>query len=96
MISIVNQIFPIYADMSDKQMERVNMAKSMFYEAVNCEDNANFKGTAWGLINAYTDYMTHAPALRNTKSIAENKFINVTFDGRLMSNFMNVLKRNIV
>ena len=41
-------------------------------------DNVNFKGTAWGIINAYADYITHKP-VKNTKNADENKFEMVTF-----------------
>lgn len=38
-----------------------------------------YEGTAWGLINAYTDFITHEPAMGKTGTKVENKFINMTF-----------------
>lgn len=44
----------------------------------------NFKGTAWGVINAFSDYSCHADIVRKTATAAENRFISVTFDPRVM------------
>ena len=58
--------------------------RSEFLEAYNQDDNANFRGTAWGVVNAMSDYNTHKIPLRKTEGIAENTFIDVTFHPIMM------------
>lgn len=76
---IVNMMFPIPEDGSNS-FKRFNMerARNEFLAAYNHDDNGNFRGTAWGLINAYTDYMTHKAPSGKSDSRFENKFINTT------------------
>ena len=56
-----------------------------FMQAYNQDDNANFKGTAWGIVNALADFSTHKTPLRKTDSIAENTFLDVTFHPVMMN-----------
>ena len=51
-------------------------------------DNANFVGTAWELINGFSDYITHKET-KNTKNKDESKFMTVTFDPRIFKAFIN-------
>ena len=55
-------------------------ARNRFLLAHEAKDNANFRGTAWGLINAYTDFITHKePAKTKTGVNLEGRFVNTTF-----------------
>lgn len=56
-----------------------------FIAAYNQDDNANFKGTAWGVVNAMADYTTHKTPLRKTDNISENTFLDVTFHPIMMN-----------
>ena len=93
--SIVERLFPVTADMSVKVAERAEMAKQRYLEALNSEDNRNFKGTLWGMVNAYTDYLTHAPIIRKTETANESKFLAVTFNPNFMKQFMTVAESAI-
>lgn len=53
--------------------------KEKFRMAYMQDDNSNFRGTAWGLINAYTDFITHKAPQGNTATKDEGKFMTVTF-----------------
>lgn len=61
----VNMLFPIpMVDMQEnaetsKLIENVKAKQETFIKMYNADDNANYRGSAWGLVNAYTDYMTH-------------------------------------
>lgn len=76
--NIINAIFPVKNDMTERQRATLETNKSLFRNAYLAEDNVNFKGTAWGIINAYADYITHKP-VKNTKNADENKFEMVIF-----------------
>lgn len=57
------------------------------------EDNANFEGTAYGLVNGMTDYLTHKDVRPSDKS-EDSKFLTVTFDPTALSAFTSfVLER---
>lgn len=55
----IDMLFPIPVDMKDALSAKVEEKKKAFIKAYNMDDNANHKGTAWGLVNAYTDFATH-------------------------------------
>ena len=63
-----------------------------FIDAYNQDDNANFRGTAWGIVNAMADYTTHKTPLKKTENIVENTFLDVTFHPVMM----NMLEAQII
>lgn len=75
---ILNDFFPIVEQMSDRQKNSIERKKLEFTQAYNCDDNSNFRGTAWGIINAASDFITHYKS-RNTDKYLENRFTYVTF-----------------
>lgn len=90
---IISELFPIPKDASDIQKARAQAKIDQFKKAYKCSDNQNFKGTAWGLINAFSDFASHAEIVRKTETAEENRFMTVTFDPRLfvaLTNLINV------
>ena len=92
-VQILDELFPMDKEMKDYQLERVEEQKILLTKAYQADDNANFKNTMWGMINAYSDFITHKPQYRNTETAAENNFVAVTFDPKAMMNFINLLSR---
>ena len=92
---IIEELFPLNHDMKDFQIQRVEDAKISFIKAYKTSDNSNFQNTMWGLINAYSDYITHREPTRKTSTVEENKFIAVTFDPTLMMNFIQLINSKI-
>lgn len=91
---VLLELFPIDKDlMKDYQIERIEEQRTLLKNAYNCSDNQNFKNTMWGMINAYSDFITHKPQYRNTATATENNFISVTFDPKAMMNFINLVSR---
>ena len=78
---VVKYLFPIPEDTAINPFKRRNLedAKMKFLKAHEAEDNQNFKGTAWGLINAYTDFITHKEPAGKREDRFEGKFVNTTF-----------------
>lgn len=93
---VMNILFPM--DGADKmnafKRNRLEVARNDFMTAYNTDDNANFRGTAWGLVNAYTDLMTHKKPMGNSDTKDEGKFMMVTFHPAFMNEILNVI--NIV
>lgn len=78
---VVKYLFPIPEDTAINPFKRKNLEdqRAAFLAAHNADDNANFRGTAWGLINAYTDFVTHKEPAGKREDRFEGKFVNTTF-----------------
>lgn len=88
---LLDKMFTIDPEtMSERLIQNVEQNKARFIEAYEADDNQNFKGTAWGFLNAYSDYTTHAP-LSTRANAADNAFMNVS----LLSNNMNNMVRTL-
>ncbi len=92
-VQILDELFPMDKEMKDYQLERVEEQKILLTKAYQADDNANFRNTMWGMINAYSDFITHKPQYRTTDTATENNFVAVTFDPKAMMNFINLLSR---
>lgn len=88
---VLFELFPIDKEnMKDFQIERIEEQRIILKNIYNCNDNQNFKNTMWGMINAYSDFITHKPH-RDTATAAENNFIAVTFDPNKMQNTLSLM-----
>lgn len=62
--------------------------KEALMAAYKADDNANFVGTQWGLINAYSDFITHRPLRKEDSTALANRFVKTT----LKRGFNDVLR----
>lgn len=85
---IINSFFTIAADAKDREVAKVTTQRQELFNAYKADDNANFTGTVWGLVNGFSDYITHRDT-KNTKNKDESKFMSVTFDPKLFTAFVN-------
>lgn len=92
---VIEDLFPIKEDMKEFQKERMEESRALFNKALNSNDNQNFKNSVWGMINAYSDYITHREPERRTETGPENRFMSVTFDPSLMQNFIKIVQSKI-
>lgn len=77
---VTNILFPEPTeDMNPFKRATLEEARERFIAANNAEDNRNFRGTAWGLVNAYSDYLTHKEPAGKREDRFEGKFVNTTF-----------------
>ncbi len=81
--SFLDGIFEVKADFNPTQVKNIEEKRSRFLAAYQAEDNQNFIGTQWGLVNAYTDYVTHKPLKKATPTALENHFIKSTLKGSI-------------
>jgi hypothetical protein len=79
-------------NMNAYKRSQIITAREAFANAYNHDDNQNFKGTAWGIINAYTDYITHKQATGKINTRDESKFIKVTFGAPSVNHIMDVIR----
>lgn len=79
---VIDLLFPLSDDMNSFARHNQERQRDYMRMAVESEDNLNFKGTGWALVNAYTDMMTHlnlSTANVSDRKRAESKFMNTTF-----------------
>lgn len=90
--NIINSFFQVAVDATDRQIITAETQRTDLFTAYKAEDNNNFAGTAWGLINGFSDYLTHKET-KNTKNKDESKFMTVTFDPKFFMSFVNHVKQ---
>lgn len=90
----LREAFPMdgIENMNPFKRNRLETARAAFIKAHNADDNSNFRGTAWGLINAYTDFITHQVPQGKTDTRFEGKFVQVTFGGN-MNKVLDLIER---
>ena len=90
--NIINAFFTVKTNATDRQIVTAEEARTELFNTYMAEDNANFTGTAWGLVNGFSDYLTHKET-KNTKTKDESKFMTVTFDPKMFMAFVNHVKQ---
>lgn len=90
-IDIMNYTFTPEDPESERSIKIAEEKKDRFFEAYNADDNANFKNTAWGLVNAYSDFITHRPMVRHTESAYANRFVETTLGNDNISRFVDII-----
>ena len=91
---IISEMFIKGKDIDDVEDKRGYIKKDIetFTEAYHNEDNQNFIGTAWGVINAYTDFSTHLAPKKVSKNYFENRFVRNTFDNKGITKLVDVIQ----
>ena len=91
---IISEMFIKGRNIEDVEDKRgyIKQDINIFKEAYHNEDNQNFIGTAWGVINAYTDFATHLPPKKKSVNYFENRFLRNTFDDKNISKLVNVIQ----
>lgn len=89
--TIIKTTFPYSPDANAKSIATTDEKREKFLLAYNSEDNQNFKGTAWGLVNAYSDFITHKELRKDTPTALENHFIKTTLKGEGINSFINTM-----
>lgn len=94
-LEIIDKYFLVDDNASTRKVNSNEEKKTILLNAYNAEDNQNFRGTQWGLINAFSDYITHLDPARKTNKSNISKFVNVTFNNSLMNNFINMVQEYV-
>ena len=71
---IVNELFPIDKEDSDREKRNMQKCRDDIMVCYFAPDILKYQNTAYGLVNAVTDWAGHKTPLRNTKSYRENNF----------------------
>ena len=85
---VLNELFPIGENDSDRKKNNVEKAKEDFYVCWYAPDILQFRNTQWGFMNAMSDFVTHNKPQRASDTYAEKNW-NRIIDGHiLMDNAM--------
>ena len=75
--AILNELFPVTEKSSEREKANAKKCKNEFMVCYFAPDIAKFRGTAWGFINAVSDFITHTMPHRNTQNYAENNWSRI-------------------
>lgn len=91
----LDDMFPIKETMNQSMIDKIEEEKCKFIKAYEHNDNQNFKGTAWGMINALTDYITHKEFKRKIEFAEEKRFIEtIVLNDKLNEQFNKIIALN--
>jgi len=84
MRDIIETIFPMPEDASNRKATNVENDRQYFISCYNASDISQFKGTGWGVVNAASDFVTHYQPTRMTTTYKEQRFNKILNGGTIM------------
>lgn len=92
---ILDEMFPIDDNASDRKKSNIIQFKTTFWDAYNMPDIQKFTDSAWKAVNAMSDVVTHSSPQRNTATYKENRWGKI-MDGHVMfDQFVNLVNKKI-
>ena len=92
---ILDELFPVDENDTDRKKRTVKAEKDNFYVAYFMPDIAKFRDTAWGAVNAMADVVTHQVPKRKTASFAENRWGRIMDGHVVMDKFVELVNQKI-
>lgn len=87
---ILDEMFPVEDNDNERKKNNAQKAKDEFMVCYLRPDIAMFMNTAWGVVNAMSDMVSHSTPLRQTKGYRENNWGRI-MDGHKMLDRMTQL-----
>lgn len=92
---ILDEMFPIDDNASDRKKSNIIQFKTTFWDAYHMPDIQKFTDSAWKAVNAMSDVVTHSSPQRNTATYKENRWGKI-MDGHVMfDQFVNLVNKKI-
>lgn len=92
-IGILEKMFPVSENDGAARERRMIEARTAVAKIfVKDDDLQNNRNNGWGLLNAYSDYMTHSEPVRKTENWEESKFRSVTLQKADMNKMVTLIK----
>lgn len=82
-MKVVDELFPITTEMSDRQARNMTDKKEEFMVCMFSPDILKFKGTAYQMVQAASDFATHVAPKRKTSTYQERNFSSI-LDGNVI------------
>lgn len=80
---VLNKIYPVAEDATDRMKQNVQDIKDGFYMCMISPDILKFRNTAWGVVQAASDFTTHTKP-KNVRSNYEEKNFGKVLDGNIV------------
>ena len=84
--------FPKHDLMTDREEKTMDEKKEQYMVCYWMPDIDKFRGTAWGALNAMSDFVCHAAPVRQTKNSYENRWDNIMSGTNLMTRMASAIK----
>jgi len=92
----IESMFPITEHTGDLAKNRIELERAKFINAYNHDDNGNFKGSVWGLLNGISDYTTHNESVRKIDDKDEKKFVHSILYDDTLNNAMGIAQKILI
>ena len=92
---ILDELFPIDDNDSDRKKANIQAEKDNFYVAYFMPDILKFGESAYRAINAMSDVITHQTPKRNTSSFNENRWAKIMDGHILFDRFVELVNKKI-
>ena len=92
---ILSELFPVEEDSSDRKKATAQRAKDEFMVCYWRPDIAKFMNTAWGVVNAMSDMVTHSEPMRKTANYRENNWGRIMDGHKLLDQITSLVGARI-
>ena len=92
---ILDEMFPVDDDTTERKKNNVQSVKDSFYVAYFMPDILKFGESAWRAINSMSDMITHSTPKRNTKNFNENRWGKIMDGHVLFDRFVELVNQKI-
>ena len=92
---ILDELFPIDDNATDRKKRNVQSMKDDFYVAYFMPDILKFGESAYRAVNAMSDVVTHARPKRNTANFNENRWGKIMDGHVIMDQFVDLVNKKI-
>ena len=75
--AMLDYLYPVTEKDGDIRKRRVNNLKDNFFACLQAPDIKKFRGTAYSVIMAATDYADHGEPMRKTQNFESNRFYSI-------------------
>lgn len=73
-LAMIDSIYPVSDLDSEIKKRRAGILKENFFDCLKADDIQNYRGTAYGVMMAATDFADHSAPLRATATFRENRW----------------------
>ena len=89
--SLLEKLFPLPENATPRKADIVENQRAELISAYNADDLGNLRGTAYGFIQAVSDFAYHAEPARQTATYRENKMKDVIKGNALLDKALELL-----
>ena len=89
--SLLENLFPLPENATPRKADIVETQRSGLISAYNADDLGNLRGTAYGFLQAVSDFAYHAEPARQTATYRENKMKDVIKGNALLDKALELL-----